>query len=1092
MSITEKGNDPLETLQSIGIIREPVVLPNDAFLKAQLAEFTIQNAIDAVVWLDKTGTILYVNNAACKMVGYSEEELLSMTVFDINPSMTHQRWDSLWATRQSKEGLFFEGQSRRKDGEICPVEILSKSFIYEGKEYIVATIRDITQRKKTEDELRGKVAFFEALVNSTSDGVLVDDNNWNTLFINQKTIDLWAVPDSIARNPGSEEWGKYVLGMVDNPNELRSHLYHLQENPSEVFEGELTLKNGTVLERHSRPVVSKDGQYYGRVWTFRDVTENRKWIDRLAESEERNRTIIDNSNDGIAICKVDKFMYVNPKWLEMFGFSDSSEVIGKYTLAFVHPDDMDRVVRLVEEGMRASGQAPKRYEYKAIRKDGQAIYAEVSWSAFTLHQERYIVAFLRDITERRSAEESLWKNRLQLAEAMELAKIVYWEVDRTANEMVFNDAFYKLYGTTFEEVGSYRMSFAEYVERFIHQEDRQRILAEVSLLQENEADVEVVQFEHRALRSDGKPMYVLSRSRNAKGVATGQVVRVFGANYDVTELKIAEEALRESERRYRDLFDNSPVGLMEVDSSGPGAFIDALRTSGIEDLAGYGMEHPEEVVECLSRMRFVDVNKIVLDIYGVANKEEFYEAYSTFLHQAPTEILLKGFVDIAEGKDRIEAEIMHVTHTEKTLWLNMVIATLPGYPRNTSRVIISVIDVTEKKIADEERQRLQTQLRQSQKMEAIGTLAGGIAHDFNNILTVLTGYGTLLQMKIGNKDAARVYVDQIMAASQKAANLTGSLLAFSRQQPISLVPVNLNTLIKGTEKLLKRLLTEDIKLEARVDNQERTIMADVTQIDQILFNLITNARDAMSTGGSILIETKVVRLDENFTKIHGFGKPGEYVLLAISDTGTGMDDETKEKVFVPFFTTKAVGRGTGLGLSTVFGIVKQHSGYITLYSERGIGTTFHIYFPVTIITAQETEYAEMNINKGTEVILVAEDNKAVRGLITELLTDWGYTVIEAENGEDAVDKFKENKDITLLIIDSVMPKKNGGEAYDEIRKINRSVKVIFMSGYTRDVILDKGIEDRSFDFIQKPIHRGVLLSKVREVLDRPKQQKNSN
>ena len=260
-------------------------------------------------------------------------------------------------------------------------------------------------------------------------------------------------------------------------------------------------------------------------------------------------------------------------------------------------------------------------------------------------------------------------------------------------------------------------------------------------------------------------------------------------------------------------------------------------------------------------------------------------------------------------------------------------------------------------------------------------------------------------------------------------------------------------------------------------------MADATQIDQILFNLATNARDAMPRGGVLTIETKAVELDDESKRYHGYGEPGRYALLSISDTGMGMDEATKAKIFDPFFTTKEVGKGTGLGLSSVYGAVKQHNGYITVYSEPNIGTTFHIYLPIVSKGAKEEESAPAPVKGGNETVLVAEDNEAVRDLLRDVLVEYGYRIIEATDGADAIEKFKKTDRIDLLILDSIMPIKNGREAYDEISKIRPDIKVLFTSGYTRDVILDKGIEDKKFDFISKPISPNVLLQKVREMLD---------
>lgn len=260
-------------------------------------------------------------------------------------------------------------------------------------------------------------------------------------------------------------------------------------------------------------------------------------------------------------------------------------------------------------------------------------------------------------------------------------------------------------------------------------------------------------------------------------------------------------------------------------------------------------------------------------------------------------------------------------------------------------------------------------------------------------------------------------------------------------------------------------------------------MADATQIDQILFNLATNARDAMPHGGVLTIETRAVELGDEFHRLHGYGEPGRYALLSVSDTGMGMDEITRERIFDPFFTTKEAGKGTGLGLSTVYGIVKQHNGYISAYSEPDIGTTFHIYLPVVDETGKEEELSSSPPKRGNETILVAEDSGSVRELISKILIEYGYTPVEAVDGADAVEQFKKTDKVDLLILDSVMPKMNGREAYDEIHKINPDIKVIFTSGYTRDVFQGKGIKDKEFNFLQKPVSPSALVQKIRDVLD---------
>jgi nitrogen-specific signal transduction histidine kinase len=388
------------------------------------------------------------------------------------------------------------------------------------------------------------------------------------------------------------------------------------------------------------------------------------------------------------------------------------------------------------------------------------------------------------------------------------------------------------------------------------------------------------------------------------------------------------------------------------------------------------------------------------------------------------------------------------------------------------------MDISDKKM-------LEAQLLQAQKMEAIGTLAGGVAHDFNNILMALMGYANLLQMKMNRHDPLRSYVDQILVSTGKAAKLTQSLLTFGRKQMMELKPHKVSDLLEEAERFLEKLLPEDIELKV-VSGTEESVMADVAQIEQVLMNLATNARDAMPRGGDLTIETTRVEIDSDFMRAHGNGKPGGYVLISVRDTGTGMDEKTEERVFEPFFTTKEVGKGTGLGLSIVYGIIHQHGGFIVVNSEVNTGTAFLIYLPITETETPKRERMTADIRGGHETILFAEDNPDIRNIAREILGMYGYTVLEAEDGEDAIEKFKEYQHlIDLLILDVVMPVKNGNEAYREIKTLKGDVRAIFVSGYTGDIVLNKGIPGEVIDFVPKPISPNGLLLKVREVLDRP-------
>ncbi len=386
-----------------------------------------------------------------------------------------------------------------------------------------------------------------------------------------------------------------------------------------------------------------------------------------------------------------------------------------------------------------------------------------------------------------------------------------------------------------------------------------------------------------------------------------------------------------------------------------------------------------------------------------------------------------------------------------------------------------------------ERKQLELQLRHSQKMDAVGQLAGGIAHDFNNILTAIVGYASIIQLKLPEGSSLKKSAEQITATAERGATLTQGLLAFSRKQASNPVTVDLNEIINRVHQLLLRLISEDIHLQINLDPQILPIMADSGQIEQVLMNISTNARDAMPRGGTIVLTTEAVTINSDFVLAKGFGRPGRYALLTCSDSGEGMDEEVVKHIFEPFYTTKEIGKGTGLGLSIVYGIIKEHNGYTLCHSTTGRGTTFQIYLPLldTVpVVAEEKVKGAMADAHGRDFILLAEDNEKARGLAREILEEFGYAVIEAVDGEDAVEKFLAQRErISLIILDVIMPKMNGREAYDSMRRAAPNVPVLFCSGYSKEVMASQGGMEEDMNFLPKPFTPKELLMKIREVLD---------
>lgn len=513
---------------------------------------------------------------------------------------------------------------------------------------------------------------------------------------------------------------------------------------------------------------------------------------------------------------------------------------------------------------------------------------------------------------------------------------------------------------------------------------------------------------------------------------------------DITERKRAEEALRASEEKYRALFEESKDAVFM--SIPAGRFLD-MNAAGVE-LFGYAST--EEILN-------IDIRS---QLY--VNPDD-RTTYQTMLAE-------KGFV-----KD-FEVEMKKKTGEK----LNVLLTSSTVTDGNGNIVAYRGIirDITEHK-------KLEQQLLQSQKMEAVGQLAGGVAHDFNNILTAIMGFTSLILMKT-QEAPTKTYADQILTLSGKAAELTQSLLAFSRKQIINPRPADINDIVKQINKLLRRIIGEDIELNIVLSEESVTAIVDRAQLEHVLMNLATNARDAMPNGGALTIKTESTFLDKEFIDTHGYGDIGSYALLSVADTGTGIEEKSIKRIFEPFFTTKEVGKGTGLGLAMVYGIIKQHNGFVNVYSEPGQGTIFRIYIPAIQVKEEVAEIVEQAALKGgTETILLAEDETETRKVTKAILEEFGYKVIEASDGDEALRQYLENQDsVDLLLSDVIMPKKNGREVYEEIQRIRPGIKTLFTSGYTGDVIRKQGFLKEGLELISKPIMPKELLLKIREILDK--------
>lgn len=539
--------------------------------------------------------------------------------------------------------------------------------------------------------------------------------------------------------------------------------------------------------------------------------------------------------------------------------------------------------------------------------------------------------------------------------------------------------------------------------------------------------------------------------RDEKGMITGTL----SSGEDITEQKKTEEALNYERYLLNSLMENIPDSIYFKDNKSRFIRVNRALANRL-DISGTSQA----------------IGKTDYDLFKIEHAEPAFKDEMEIIRTGKPIIGKEEKVTFPDGREKWVLTTKMPLKDEK----GKIVGTF-GVSR----------DITERKNSEESLRKSEEHLRQAQKMEAVGQLAGGIAHDFNNLLTAIIGYSDILMSdsKLNNK--IRNYVQEIKKSGERAASLTQQLLAYSRKQMLQPKVLNLNNLIKNLEKMLHRLISEDIALITEMDPLIGAVKADPNQIEQVIINLVVNARDAMAYGGKITIATKKVDIDEEYCRQHAEIKPGNYSLLSISDTGHGMDEDTTSHIFEPFFTTKEVGKGTGLGLSTVYGIVKQSDGYIYCDSKVNQGTTFDIYFPVidTVETGKDISLKEDKPEGGSETILVVEDDKMVRDMISASLRQFGYTVLEAQDGEDAsrVCKSHGEKKIPLLITDVIMPGINGHVLAEKLVKKYRDMKILFISGYADDMAGPRSVLDEGTPFLQKPFTPKALAQKVRELLN---------
>lgn len=770
-----------------------------------------------------------------------------------------------------------------------------------------------------------------------------------------------------------------------------------------------------------------------------NILRRKKAEDALRESEGRYRTLVETSPDAVVLADIGgRVLMANRKAANIYGVESAEELLGLDGFGFIVPEERQAAFDNLKNTLEKND--VRIAEYTLTRKDGSRFLAELCVSIVTGKDGKpsALIIVARDITDRKRAEKKMREseNRYHIL-FEELTDAAMLGDAETGMILDVNKRAEALMGYPRLEIIGMHQSQVHPPEE--SEKYRRMFLEHIEKRVAREDEGEVV-------RKGGKKIPV---AINASTMTIDDRPLILGIFRDITERKKAEDALRESEEQYRGLVEASSDAIVRFDVSGKILMVNRQCAR----MCGYNS--PEEFP-----------GRNIFEFIVPEDHERAARNLKKLLDAGGT--LLEEYAVLRKNSTRIPVEANA-----------SVIAGGEGKPGG---IVVVVRDVTEKR-------DLEKQLFQALKMEAVGRLAGGLAHDINNYLGAITGFSDLVKMTHGKDETLAKRMDAIAETAFRASSLIRQLLSFSRRQPTVPEVLNLNVVIQGMETMMRRLIGEDVKLATRLAGNPWNVKADPSQVEQILVNLLVNARDAMPHGGEVVLETGNVEFDEGDTRLPGFMKPGRYLVMTVSDTGTGIPEEIREKIFEPFFTTKETGKGSGLGLSTVYGIVKQHDGYIQVHNRPTNGAVFKIYLSACedqVDPSTASPYLLPCARQGSEKVLVAEDNDEVRESTTEILKALGYSVLEASNGEEALLLFeKQRAEIDLLITDVVMPGMDGKGLADRAMALKKDLKVLFISGYPEEVIATHGVLQKGINYLQKPFSVSDFSGKIRELFDGP-------